>query len=181
MPGHIGIANNFKADELAGKAPPSHAVSRMCSTLLVCSTTGKLIILAEERNELFAFSKVCLYLVVAVLTGHCPNNVHAVKLRIFSDVSCRSSIEEDEATWSKRSRELFALSKFSLCLVVGVLTEHGPNNVHAVRLRILLDASCRSCMKEDEVKTSQHFLLAKSRIKHLRAQTFRYTAELVGI
>lgn len=60
------------------------------------------------------------------------------------------------------------------------------SHVHAVRLRILQDANCRSYGEKCEVETSQHFLLhypafEKSRLKHLKAHTFRYPTELVVI
>lgn len=44
-------------------------------------------------------------------------------------------------------------------MVVGVLIGHFSIGIHAVRLKILLDASCISCLKEDQIKSSQHFLL----------------------
>ena len=57
---------------------------------------------------------------------------------------------------------------------------------HAVRLRVLPDASWQSCMKKGEVETSRHFLLhcpafARLRLKHLGNHTFggpEYLAEM---
>lgn len=59
----------------------------------------------------------------------------------------------------RRSCELFAFNKISLSLVVVALTGHCLIGVHAVRLKILPDASCRGRLDEDKVETSQHFLI----------------------
>ena len=41
----------------------------------------------------------------------------------------------------------------SFYLVAGILTSIYLIGIHAVRLRILPDVSCRNCMEEDEEKT----------------------------
>lgn len=79
-----------------------------------------------------------------------------------------------------------SLSMASLLPVVRVLTIHCHSGGHVVRLIILLDTSCRSCMEEGKVETSQHFLLvypafAISMLKHLGTHIFRCHTELVGI
>ena len=48
----------------------------------------------------------------------------------------------------KGSSELFAICKVHFWMVVGALTGHCPFEIHAVRLKILPDASCISCLKK---------------------------------
>lgn len=50
----------------------------------------------KSYSALFAFRKANLSLVVRVLTGHCPIDIHAVRLRTLTDVSCKSCLKEDE-------------------------------------------------------------------------------------
>lgn len=72
--------------------------------------------------------------------------------------------------WSKidrkRSSEVFVPIKASICLVVGVLTGHCPDGVHAVRFTILPDVCCRSRMEDDEVELTNTSLLIVPRLRH---------------
>lgn len=65
---------------------------------------------------------------------------------------------------NKRSIELFAISKASLCLVVGVLRGHCPIYVHALKLKIRPNTQ-----------------VCESKLKHLGAHSLRYPTELVGV
>ena len=78
------------------------------------------------------------------------------------------------------------MKKVHLAGMVGVLTGHCPMGTHAVRLRILPDASCQSCMEEGEVETSRHLSpplsgFARLRLKHLGNHTFSRPEDLAEI
>lgn len=68
-----------------------------------------------------------------------------------------------KAFWSKveckKSIERLALSKVHIAVMRGILTGQCSTGTHALRLIILEDATCESCIKEDEAETSRHFLL----------------------
>lgn len=55
----------------------------------------------------------------------------------------------------KRSSELLALSTVYIAALVSGLTEHCPIGTHKMRLRILGDATCQTCRKENEMETSE--------------------------
>lgn len=85
-----------------------------------------------------------------------------------------------------RCTELLALNKIHLVGAVRVFTGHCTISIHAVRLKILSDANRQSCMEEDVVETSRHFLLhctefARLRLKCLRNHTFKESGELSEI
>lgn len=42
------------------------------------------------------------------------------------------------------------------------------------------DVSCRSCLKQDEVETSQHFRICEFKSKNPGSNAFRYPADLTG-
>lgn len=59
----------------------------------------------------------------------------------------------------KMSNKLLVFSKVHLAAIGGVLTDHGVLAIQAVRLNILTDANCPSCLQKDEVETFRQFLL----------------------
>ena len=72
------------------------------------------------------------------------------------------------------SIELLTLSKVHLA---AVLPRHCPIGVHAVRPKILSDASCQNWMKEGKLETFRQFhrhclAFARLRLKHLGSLTF---------
>ena len=150
VPGHSGIAGNCKADELARGgtlAPLTSEWDRVGSPLTSC-------ILALDQWT-----------------------SHALSRRWSTTSSCATARSFWPRVDRRRSGDLLALNKVHLAAMVGVLTGHCPMGTHAVRLRILPDGSCQSCMEEGEVETSRHFLLhcpafARLRLKHLGNHTF---------
>lgn len=90
------------------------------------------------------------------------------------------AVERSFWHWVNRKRfsELFALRK--------VLTGHCLIGIHAVRLKILLGNSFISCLEEDKIESSQHFLLeclafARSRLIYLGSNTFRHPGKIAEI
>lgn len=60
---------------------------------------------------------------------------------------------------------------------VEVLSGHFPIGIHAVRLKLLSDASYQSSLEEGQLKTHKHFLLdcpgfANQKLNHLGSLTF---------
>ena len=150
VPGHSGIAGNCKADELARGgtfAPLTSEWDRVGSPLASCALT-----LDQWTSR-------------------------ALSRRWSTTRSCATARSFWPRVDRRRSGELLALSKVHLAAMVGVLTGHCPMGTHAVRLGVLPDASCQSCMEEGEVESSQHFLLqcpafARLRLKYLGNHTF---------
>lgn len=61
---------------------------------------------------------------------------------------------------------------------MGVVARNLTIDVYVVTLKILLDVSCRYCLEEDEVETSENFFLVcpaitRSRLKYLGSHTLR--------
>ena len=82
----------------------------------------------------------------------------------------------------KRSSEQLAFSKVNLAAIIAVLIGHGPIGTHAVRVNILSDALCQSCMKAGEVELACHFLLycpifSRLKFNYLGRHTFGELSE----
>lgn len=83
--------------------------------------------------------------------------------------------------WNARgSTELLSFGEVKLAAMVGVLTGHYTIGSHAVRLYILSDTNCQSCIEEGKAESYGHFLFngtafAGLRLKHFGMQHLRRT------
>lgn len=66
------------------------------------------------------------------------------------------------------SSELLALRKVHLDAMVDVLTGHSPKGSHVVRLHILTDTNCRSCIQEACIEATQLFSFCHTEVETSR-------------
>lgn len=158
VPGHSGIVGNCKADVLAWKGTVTQIPSgwEWAGVLLsLCLRLLDLWALRELRNRWSA-------------TGTC-----GVGKGFWPRVE------------RKRSIEPLALSKVLIAVIIGILTGYCPIGSHAVRLKILVNSTCQSSRKEQEMESTWPFLLdcpafVRLRLKHLGCNTLYEPCELAG-
>lgn len=112
LAGHSVIAGNCKADDLAKSGTScrmgtaslpscglaSDELSKRWSAIsnIVIAKSGWQLVNPKRFSEFTTFSTVHNSKVLWVLTENCPNEIHALKLKIYSDTSCLCSFEENE-------------------------------------------------------------------------------------
>lgn len=118
MAAHNGLSGNLKADELAMETyldslsvecervvalrswyillRDSWASRELGAELILCAIASSFWPKSDRKgsSEFFVLSKAILYLVVGVLTGPCPIDVFAIRLRILPN--CRSCMKKHE-------------------------------------------------------------------------------------